>query len=67
MMMRARRDVLDVLLPVSLFMQNVMGYSPLQTGFAFLPFSFGIVIAATIAVQAGQPHRPTLHRRHRHR
>ncbi len=32
---------------LSLFVQNVMGYSPLKTGFAFLPFSFGIVIAAT--------------------
>ncbi|MGI8901327.1 MAG: MFS transporter [Nocardioides sp.] len=34
---------------LSLFVQNVMGYTPLKTGFAFLPFSFGIVIAATIA------------------
>lgn len=34
---------------LSLFVQNVMGYSPLQTGVAFLPFSFGLVIAATIA------------------
>jgi EmrB/QacA subfamily drug resistance transporter len=34
---------------LSLFVQGVMGYSPLKTGFAFLPFSFGIVIAATIS------------------
>jgi len=34
---------------LSLFVQNVMGFSSLRTGFAFLPFSFGIVIAATIA------------------
>ena len=34
---------------LSLFVQNVMGYSPLQTGVAFLPFSFGIVIAATVS------------------
>ncbi len=34
---------------LSLFVQNVMGYSPLKTGFAFLPFSFGIVLAATIS------------------
>ena len=33
---------------LSLFIQNVMGYSPLQAGFAFLPFSAGIVISATI-------------------
>ncbi len=33
---------------LSLFIQNVMGYSPLQAGFAFLPFSAGIVVSATI-------------------
>jgi EmrB/QacA subfamily drug resistance transporter len=34
---------------LSLFVQNVMGYSPLKTGFAFLPFSFGMVLAAAIS------------------
>jgi EmrB/QacA subfamily drug resistance transporter len=34
---------------LSLFVQNVMGYSPLHTGFAFLPFSFGIVFGATVS------------------
>jgi EmrB/QacA subfamily drug resistance transporter len=34
---------------LSQFVQNVMGYSPLNTGFAFLPFSFGIVFGATLA------------------
>ncbi len=33
---------------LSLFIQNVMGYSPLKAGFAFLPFSVGIIISATI-------------------
>jgi hypothetical protein len=33
---------------LSLFIQNVMGYSPLKAGFAFLPFSICIIIAATI-------------------
>ena len=33
---------------LSLFIQNVMGYSPLKTGVAFLPFSIGIVISAGI-------------------
>ena len=33
---------------LSQYVQNVMGYSPLQAGIAFLPFSFGIVIAATV-------------------
>jgi EmrB/QacA subfamily drug resistance transporter len=34
---------------LSQFVQNVMGYSPLRTGFAFLPFSVGIVVGAGIA------------------
>ena len=32
---------------LSLLVQNVMGYSPLHTGFAFLPFTFGMIIGAT--------------------
>ncbi|GAB3933871.1 MFS transporter [Kribbella albertanoniae] len=32
-----------------LFVQNVMGYSALKTGFAFLPFSVGIIVAAQVA------------------
>jgi EmrB/QacA subfamily drug resistance transporter len=34
---------------LSLFIQLVIGYSPLRTGFAFLPFSVGIVIGAGIS------------------
>lgn len=34
---------------LSLFMQQIVGYSPLRAGFAFVPFSIGIVIAAGIA------------------
>jgi EmrB/QacA subfamily drug resistance transporter len=34
---------------LSQYMQNVMGYSSLKTGFSFLPFPFGIVISATLA------------------
>ena len=34
---------------LSLYVQKVMGYSPLKTGFSFLPFSVGIVIAAMFA------------------
>ncbi len=33
---------------LSLFIQNVMGYSPLKAGFAFLPFSICVIISATI-------------------
>ena len=34
---------------LSLFIQNLVGYSPLRTGFAFLPFSVGIVIGAGLS------------------
>lgn len=34
---------------LGLYIQQVLGYSPLKSGFAFLPFSFGIVIAAQVA------------------
>jgi EmrB/QacA subfamily drug resistance transporter len=34
---------------LSIIVQNAMGYSSLRTGFAFLPFSLGIVVSAGIA------------------
>ena len=34
---------------LSLFVQQIVGYSPLRAGFAFLPFSVGIVIGAAVA------------------
>ncbi len=34
---------------LSQYIQNVMGYTPLHAGFAFLPFSAGIVVAAGIS------------------
>ncbi|MFL6155134.1 MAG: MFS transporter [Marmoricola sp.] len=34
---------------LSQFIQNVMGYSPLQAGLAFLPFPFAMVFGATIS------------------
>ena len=34
---------------LGLYIQQVLGYSPLKSGFAFLPFSAGIVVAATLA------------------
>jgi len=33
------------------YMQAVLGYSALKTGFAFLPFSAGIIFSATLASQ----------------
>ncbi|KAA1418667.1 MFS transporter [Nocardioides humilatus] len=34
---------------LSQFIQQIMGYSALHAGFAFLPFSFGIVIGAAVS------------------
>jgi EmrB/QacA subfamily drug resistance transporter len=34
---------------LSFYVQTVMGFSSLRTGFAFLPFSIGIVLSATLA------------------
>jgi len=33
---------------LSLYVQNIMGYSPIKAGLAFLPFSFGVVAGATV-------------------
>jgi EmrB/QacA subfamily drug resistance transporter len=33
----------------SLYVQRILGYSPLKAGFAFLPVTFGIVAGATLA------------------
>jgi EmrB/QacA subfamily drug resistance transporter len=55
---RAASFVAMMLLPAAMFamffylsqyIQNVMGYSPLHAGLAFLPFSAGIIVAAGIA------------------
>jgi EmrB/QacA subfamily drug resistance transporter len=35
----------------TLYLQNILGYSPLATGFAFLPVTAGIIIGATAAQQ----------------
>ena len=34
---------------LSLFIQQIVGYSSLRAGFAFLPFSFGVVLGAAIS------------------
>jgi EmrB/QacA subfamily drug resistance transporter len=36
---------------LTLYMQNVLGYSPIQTGAAYLPLTFGVAIAAGISSQ----------------
>ena len=35
----------------SLYLQNILGYSPIETGFAFLPVTVGIMIGAMTAQQ----------------
>jgi predicted MFS family arabinose efflux permease len=34
---------------LSLYLQTILGYSPLRAGFAFLPFSVGIILTAGVA------------------
>ena len=36
---------------LGLYLQVILGFSPLKSGFAFLPFTFGIIIFAGIASQ----------------
>ncbi|HEY2771777.1 MAG TPA: MFS transporter [Solirubrobacteraceae bacterium] len=36
---------------ISLYLQNVMGYSPIKTGLAYLPLSVGIILSAGLASQ----------------
>jgi len=36
---------------LTLYMQNVLGYSPIQTGLAYLPLTFAVGIAATVSSQ----------------
>ena len=52
---------------LSVLVQQGMGYSSLKTGFAFLPFSFGIVRLGEHRVQPDGQDRPALPRRDRHR
>ena len=39
------------------FLQNIRGWSPIQTGVAFLPVTAGIVVAAVVASAAGRSRR----------
>jgi EmrB/QacA subfamily drug resistance transporter len=36
---------------LTLYMQNVLGYSPLQTGAAYLPFTAGVAVSAGVSAQ----------------
>jgi EmrB/QacA subfamily drug resistance transporter len=41
--------LLGTFLFLTYFLQGILGYSALRTGFAFLPFSVGIIIGATLS------------------
>jgi len=36
---------------LGLFLQTILGYSPIKAGFAFLPFSLGIILSAGLAAR----------------
>ncbi len=48
-MMIAPAAMFSMFFFLSLFIQQIMGFSSLEAGFAFLPFSFGIVIGAALS------------------
>ena len=50
--------LLGTFLFLTYFLQETLGYSVLKTGFAFLPFSGGIIIGAGLATPSAAPHRP---------
>jgi EmrB/QacA subfamily drug resistance transporter len=41
--------IFSIFLFLGIYLQSVLGYSPLKSGFAFLPFTFGIFFAAAFA------------------
>src|SRR5215831_10221016 len=43
--------VISMFFFLTLYMQNVLGYSPLKTGAAYLPFTAGVAVSAGIASQ----------------
>ena len=52
---------------LTLYMQTVLDYSPIQTGVAYLPLTGGFIIAASISLAAVRAHRHQAGRRARHR
>ncbi len=50
---------------LSLFVQQVLGYSSIKAGVAFLPFTVGIGVSAQTGLLAGLAVRPALDQRRR--
>jgi predicted MFS family arabinose efflux permease len=50
-MLVAAAGVISMFFFLTLYMQNVLGFSPLQTGAAYLPFTAGVAVAAGISAQ----------------
>jgi MFS family permease len=50
-MLIAAAGMISMFFFLTLYMQNVLHYSPLQTGAAYLPFTAGVAVAAGIASQ----------------
>lgn len=44
----------------SLYLQNVLHYTPLQTGLAFVPFSIGVVVGSIVGVRLSRERGPWL-------
>ncbi|MET8982424.1 MFS transporter [Streptomyces sp. NPDC004539] len=45
---------------LTLYMQLILGYSPVRTGFAYLPFSFGMAVAAGVSSKLVTHYAPRL-------
>ena len=45
---------------LTLYMQFILGYSPVKTGFAYLPFSFGMALAAGVSSKLATHFAPRL-------
>ncbi len=50
-MLIAAAGLISMFFFLTLYMQNVLGYSPLETGAAYLPFTVGVAVAAGVSSQ----------------
>ena len=62
---RSRFGMFAVFFFLALYMQNILGYSPLETGVRFLPSTLVIMVAGPLVGPPGRPRRPAHAARHR--